>query len=500
MLSLCELTRAARVLETRISGAKLQRVVQLDDFRLVLSFRGSGKSQGTTSHVLLSCKPEFARLSQIERPAEAPQVPLSFAQYLRAHVKGAKCRGIRILDEDRQSALQLDTGTGGFQVLLSILGPRSNVYLLDAASVLLYSMRPFEETRPELIRGKPWLNPSKGLTSAGSDRWADEPDENYPQAIERTYSQLERQKKFKDLSRKIAHALTKEAEFLERKFNSLQRDRDRASNAEEYKRRGELLKTVLHAIEPGTDSVTATDFEAGKQITINLDPQLSPAQNLEFCFTRYQKELTRTKKVEQQLKGLSDVRGEIAQLRSEFNAIVGRDASALETLEAFAMRREIQSLIRRYYPSSRSSGLPRDVRQKKRVPARLLPKRYRSLDGLDIWVGRSDEGNDYLTTRLARGDDLFFHLEGSAGSHVVLRTEGRKDPSSDSILDACELAVHFSKLKKIDRAEVHVAPIKNVRKPKGAKPGLVHVLRGKTVHLRRDPKRVERVLASRIED
>jgi predicted ribosome quality control (RQC) complex YloA/Tae2 family protein len=120
--------------------------------------------------------------------------------------------------------------------------------------------------------------------------------------------------------------------------------------------------------------------------------------------------------------------------------------------------------------------------------------------GFEIWVGRNDEGNDYLTTRLARGNDLFFHLEGWPGSHVILRTEGRTDPPPESVLDACELAVHFSKQAKANRADVHVAAVKDVKKPRGAKPGLVYVRRGKTVHLRRDPKRLERVLASRLEE
>ena len=127
-------------------------------------------------------------------------------------------------------------------------------------------------------------------------------------------------------------------------------------------------------------------------------------------------------------------------------------------------------------------------------------KRYRSTDGLEIWVGRSDEGNDYMTTRLARGNDLFFHLEGAPGSHVILRTEGRADPPAASVLEACELAVHHSRQKGATRADVHVSPVKNVRKPAGAKPGLVYVARGKTIHLRRDAKRLERVLAARIEE
>jgi predicted ribosome quality control (RQC) complex YloA/Tae2 family protein len=68
------------------------------------------------------------------------------------------------------------------------------------------------------------------------------------------------------------------------------------------------------------------------------------------------------------------------------------------------------------------------------------------------------------------------------------------------VLDACELAVHFSKQREATRADVHVVPIANVRKPRGAKPGLVMVHGGKTVHLRRIPGRLERVLRDRIED
>ena len=97
------------------------------------------------------------------------------------------------------------------------------------------------------------------------------------------------------------------------------------------------------------------------------------------------------------------------------------------------------------------------------------------------------------------GRDLFFHLEGSPGSHVVLRTEGRTDPPSEAVLDACELAVHYSKFKKATRADVHVVPIRNVKKPKGAKPGLVMVHGGKSIHLRRSEKRLERILAAKIE-
>ena len=83
---------------------------------------------------------------------------------------------------------------------------------------------------------------------------------------------------------------------------------------------------------------------------------------------------------------------------------------------------------------------------------------------------------------------------------MILRTGGLSDPPSDAILDACELAAHYSKAKNASRVDVHVVPIANVRKPKGAKPGLVEVHGGKNVHLRREEARLQRVLEARIED
>jgi hypothetical protein len=201
--------------------------------------------------------------------------------------------------------------------------------------------------------------------------------------------------------------------------------------------------------------------------------------------------------------GALDVRREeLESLRREFEAIAEEDG---ETLDQFAARPPVQRLVTRFFPKPAASApaKPRPARfklGKREIPMRLAPKRYRTSDGLEVWVGKSDEGNDLLTTRLANGKDLFFHLEGSPGSHVVLRTEGRSEVPHESLLEASELAVHFSKQKKVTRAGVHVAAIKDVSKPKGAKPGLVYVHRGRTLQLRRDPARLERILGARIEE
>jgi predicted ribosome quality control (RQC) complex YloA/Tae2 family protein len=325
------------------------------------------------------------------------------------------------------------------------------------------------------------------------------PDSQYLIAIEETYLQLELKYRAETLAHTIENATKKERAFLDRKCGNLCEDLAEARQAESHKRKGELLKMVLHTIKPGDDKAIAKDYQTGEMVEIPLDPTLSPAANLESCFAHYQKELRGARMIQQQLEEVETARGELDRIGQRLDAALKGDPPDLSALESLASLPHIRRLIGRYSPKRRLETPRPKPAGNKETPTRLQPKRYRTQDGLEIWVGRNDEGNDYLTTRLARGNDLFFHLDGYPGSHVVLRTEGRSDPSPRSLLDACELAVHFSKMKNAGSADVHVAPVKNVKKPKGAKPGLVYVRSGKSIHLRRDPKRLQSILASRLD-
>jgi predicted ribosome quality control (RQC) complex YloA/Tae2 family protein len=494
MLSLRELSRATRIVQETIACAKLRKIAQLDEYRLVLTFEGSS---GKTN-LLFSCRPEFARISLTETP-ESVDASLSFAQYARAHLAGSILSEVEPSENNRQIALRLQGYSARFQLILSIMGPRSNIYLLDGEGKVVHSMRTLDETRRELSIGGVWMEPQGAVPSEGQDRWDGVPDSRYLAAIEETYRLLEQKCEAEVRARTIESAIKKERAFLDRKFVNLQEDLAEARQAESSKQKGELLKMVFHTIQPGADKVVTTDCQTGEFIEIPLDPRLSPAENLESCFARYQKELRGAKMIQQQLDEIEAARGELDNVEQRIENALKREPPDLSALDSLTALPQIRRLIGRYSPK-RKPALPQPKPAgKKEAPTRLLPKRYRTQDGFEIWVGRNDEGNDYLTTRLARGNDLFFHLDGYPGSHVILRTEGRSDPSQQSLLDACELAVHFSKMKNAGSADVHVAPIKNVKKPKGAKPGLVYVRSGKNIHLRRDPKRLQNILASRLD-
>src|SRR5215472_9840939 len=157
MLSLKELRRTAQALEQILAGQRLAKIVQHGDDRIVLSFKGRAARPGhTLHHILFCCGAGLARVSELRNPAAAPARPLAFAQYLRAHLDGARFAGARILNNDRQLGLALDAEEGRRELLLSVLGGRSNLYLLNEASRVEAFLRPLERTMRGLTRGAPW--------------------------------------------------------------------------------------------------------------------------------------------------------------------------------------------------------------------------------------------------------------------------------------------------------------------------------------------------------
>jgi len=506
VLTLCELRRASRLLDAALRGHRVQAIAQPDATSVVLTTWGA-PAEGADPrrhYLLLSCRPASARVSLLPAGRDSLPSPPGFAQRSRALLISSRLTGVSLLDEDRQLALALESHEARFELLLQILPQRSNLYLLDAERRVLAALRPLAETRPELAFGEPWLAPASRAPSEGVDRFEGEPHEGFLFAIEPFFAEVEREGELGQRRRAIEQTLRREEKGLVRKLEKIDEELAEAEGATRLEREGELLKGVLSRVRRGASEVAARDPVTDSDVVIALDPALSPAENLDRIFRRYRKAVralaqggTRRAAI---AAALEAVRANLRELESI--AGLGEDAAA-SALEAFAAQAGVSALVAKRAPVAPNRRPRPDAERElagRRFPARLAPRRYRTAGDLEIWVGRSDAGNDFLSTKLARGRDLFFHLDGAPGSHVILRTQGRLDPPSEAVLDACELAVHFSKQREATRADVHVVPIANVRKPRGAKPGLVTVHGGKTVHLRRTTARLERVLGDRIED
>jgi predicted ribosome quality control (RQC) complex YloA/Tae2 family protein len=505
MMSLCELRRAVMILDRDCAGARVEKIVEQDARRLVLSLYRAGRGD---LHLLFCIEPQSARLSMIASRPAAPPTPPGFAQLLRARIAGARVSGARIVDGDRQAALRFDGEAGVFELLLAILGPRTNLHLLDGEGRVLGALRPLVETRRDLAIGAVWKSPASKPPNEGEDRCAAEPDERFFVTMEALAAAREGAQETDTLHRRADRALRRALASIDKKVLLLRGDVAAGDVVAALRHQGELLKGAVGSVKRGAREVRVRDFASGEEVAIPLDPVLSPRDNLEALFAKARKAERRAERGLRESGEAEARRAATLALRAEFDAIPAGDVA---TLAAFAGSPEVARLLARFAaepsPPAALAATPAAAPPKRRVwrlgkqeiPARLVPRVYRSSGGLEIWVGRSDEGNDLLSTRLARGHDLFFHLEASPGSHVVLRTEGRSDPPAEAVLEAAEMAVHFSRHRKLTEAHVIVAPIKGVSKPRGAKPGLVYVTGGKSLRLRRDPHRLARVLSSRAD-
>ena len=503
--------RVAGVIEQGWLGRRLERCVQPDGARVVLSLYGrSSEGDGSSSSnkkafLLLCCQSDTARVSEVERLPKAPQNPPAFVSWLRAHMKGARLVSSSLVSDDRVLSLDFETREGGYRLILALLGARSNLYVTNAEGRVVALLRPANQTRSEIGMGDLFTPPASGVPKAGVDRFADESDDALLVAIERHYADEESVDEEATLIRNMRQTLKRERKNAARRLEKIESELAEADRAPELQRHGDLLKSALSRVEAGDSEIRVQDYETGEDVVIPLDPKLDARENLEAIFKRYKKLLRRLSRAGGQVDAARAVLDKLIGFESELESISapGPDLDS-EALERLAAEPEMVRLLGRRKSASQkaSAAKPPQAEVPKRFrkfERRLHPRRYRSRDGLEIWVGRSDHGNDALSTRIARGSDLFFHLDGAPGSHVVLCTEGHSEPPHESILDACELAVHFSKQKNATRADVHVVPIKQVKKPKGAKPGLVWVTGGRSFHLRREEKRLARLLDSRIE-
>ncbi len=242
-----------------------------------------------------------------------------------------------------------------------------------------------------------------------------------------------------------------------RKFDLQRKQMQDSEKKDKYRTYGELLNTYGYSAKEGDKSITVNDYNTGKDITIPLDPTLTPNQNAKKYFDRYTK-LKRTQEaLEEQMKEVSEA---IEQLESISNAldIAQKEADLAQIRQELSQSGYIKS-----HPFARNG-------RKEKIVSK--PFHYVSSDGFDIFVGKNNIQNDELTFKTANGGDWWFHAKKIPGSHVVLLTGGREVPDR-AFEEAAALAAYYSKGKNQEKVEIDYLRRKDVKKPNGAKPGFV---------------------------
>ncbi len=273
-----------------------------------------------------------------------------------------------------------------------------------------------------------------------------------------------------DLRKLVATAL----ERTERKRSLQEKQLRDTDSRDKYRRYGELITTYGYQVEAGAKSMTAADFETGEEVTIPLDETLPVMANAKKYFDRYAR-LKRTAEA---------VTEQLAESEAEYEHLLSIKASldnARTEADLMDIREELSASG--YAKKHTEKGAKNQKAGKKeRRRTKSAPMHFRSSDGFDLYVGKNNFQNDWLTFQFAHGNDWWFHTKKAAGSHVILVTEGKEVPDR-AFEEAAKLAVHFSSAnprteKNPDgdpgtRAEVDYVLKKEVKKPNNAKPGFV---------------------------
>ena len=269
------------------------------------------------------------------------------------------------------------------------------------------------------------------------------------------------------------------SELIRRVENELQKNRHKlkkqekellaTDNAEEFRQKGELLTTFLHQVPNDQYQVILDNYYTNQPITIALDKALTPSQNAQRYFKRYQK--------------LKEAVKYLTELIEETKATI----LYLESVETVLNQAGLEEIAEIREELIQTGFIRR--RQREKIQKRKKPEQYLASDGKTIiYVGRNNLQNEELTFKMARKEELWFHAKDIPGSHVVI--SGNLNPSDEVKTDAAELAAYFSKGRLSNLVQVDMIEVKKLNKPTGGKPGFVTYTGQKTLRVTPDPEKI----------
>ena len=449
--------------------------------------------------LLLSVEPSLPRMYLIKRRVrdlEKQSSPLGqFALFLRKELSGTTLRALEKDFEDRIVRFRFvgtdELGREKERTLVAQLTGRSaDLFLLDEKAVITHQARSMRRnvgaTSEQLISGReigvtyhapstiktPRLSKSEHALSetirSGKFSSASEAADAY-------FTSLLSGQAFDAKASAARSSLRKKISRQQKLLQELQKDLATHADAEQHKRIGDLLLANLGTARREGNRIKLIDYfvDDAPTIEVEIDGQLTLPEEASRRFGLY----SRSK------RAVTQINARIEATRAELNNLKSQE----RTLEEIIEEHDEASLDRFVSVPPASAGvsqrelgsIPHTAGgRSKRIPG---TRRYISSDGLEILVGRAAHDNDHLTFKVAKPNDLWLHAADYGGSHVVVRNPTRKDIPHRTIIEAAQVAAHFSQARKDPKVDVHYTQRKFISKPKGAKPGLVRMSRFKNI-------------------
>jgi predicted ribosome quality control (RQC) complex YloA/Tae2 family protein len=507
----------------RLVGGRVQRIAQWDPFTI-----GLGVYQKGEDWLLLSCDPRYARAHLLFRRPDSPKEPPPFCMALRKHLGEARVEFVRQRGLDRVIDIGFGSGAGDAQLVVELMGKHSNIVLVDserrilaAAKVVgaakskrpiipgrVYEPPPFEP-RPSLLDAGPTDELSaydgaspflRELIASGvsletvqnaikEHEWAPTyadghgayplslvtlfknavPRESTSQAIEQAFAQRVEQDQFTVAQTSLRAQLQRVLDARNRALGDIDEALDAAARARELQEKGELILAYQSQIAQGDKELKTIGYD-GNEVTISLNPEKSPVENAQRLFT----------KAKRAKEGAAEVRNQKQRLEQD-RALLLQAVAAVESAHDFA---EVESVREQ---ADRQRWLHHQVVAKRKEDRPYEGHSIKELvapGGWRVLYGENATSNDYLTTKVAKSNDYWFHVRGVTSAHVVLQTQNQPlKVQKEDMLYAARVAVSKSASKHSSYVTVDYTLKKYVRKPKKSAPGFVTYSQEKTLHI-----------------
>lgn len=290
------------------------------------------------------------------------------------------------------------------------------------------------------------------------------------------YAQRDRAARLKQRANDLFRLLMNTTERITKRIANQKNELKDCEKKEDMKLKGDLLSANIYRLQKGDKKAVLENFydESCPQIEIKLDSRLTPSQNAQKYYSEYRKSLTAEKKLAEQI-ALGEE--ELKYIDSVFDSLTRANTEN----EVNELRLELAE-----------QGYIRAVRLKGKPPKSNPPAEYLSSDGYTILLGRNNKQNDKLTLKTAAKTDIWLHTHNIPGSHAIIVTNGETPPDS-TIEEAAIIAAVNSKAKDSSQVPVDYCLVKFVKKPVGAKPGMVIFTNNKTLYVTPDKELEERL-------
>lgn len=362
----------------------------------------------------------------------------------------------------------------------------------------LYASNHYFELNALLCRGDDFV--PKGYTCAENDGsildfyfLKEVLEETYPETVITEYKTLSEATnafymrslkaiRLKKISQEIKKTVSSRLERIQGKISKMQAELETAKNSAHLRHFGDLLLAYAHEIRGGSNKVTLTDFKGGK-VEIPLDTRLSATENAQKYYHKYKKSLSAVKNLEIQIREASE------DVEFLSTCIVMLDLAENEQ-DVNEVRKELEQT------GFFKKGIDKDERKKNhRKPIRtkkdIRVHRYTLSTGKTLLVGRSNTANDELTMKYASNSDTWLHTNTIPGSHCIIRCEGQ-EPTDQEIEEAAKIAAYYSKARISTKVPVDYCKVKHIKKPPGAKAGMVIYTNFKTILVNPDVQHLKK--------